>query len=116
MLSVLRISGQRATIKWEPITPDKAKGALVLFQIATQPSREEKCLPFHSNINHTTLHNYSLSEDNIMLINHTKKQSAVNITGLVPTEEYCVAMQVINGAGESGFSESLKLSCTNNNS
>ena len=38
-------------------------------------------------------------------------QSMATITGLLPNIPYCVAMQVGTSAGESGFSETLTLSC-----
>ena len=38
-------------------------------------------------------------------------QSEAVINGLIPTEQYCVAIQVSTIAGESGFSQVLTLSC-----
>ena len=38
-------------------------------------------------------------------------QSEAEITGLDPTKEYCMAIQVSTSAGESGYSHTLKAHC-----
>ena len=102
LLSVRRISGSSATVKWIPLTQDEVRGLLTSLEIAYQP------------VLNTTL-NCSNSEfvdsETVSVRDNLFEQNSANITGLEPNREYCIALQVRTSGGESGFSSSIKLSC-----
>ena len=106
LTSIDRVSGQSARLKWEPLTPDEARGILTLLEIAyyNEPLGEPDCATFNSVDSQIVRVEESLFE-----------QSTADITGLEPNREYCVAIQFSTSEGESGYSSSLKLSCKNVN-
>ena len=52
-----------------------------------------------------------VNSETIFVRKNLFEQSSGNITGLVPNREYCVAIRVSTSGGDSGFSNSIKLSC-----
>ena len=102
LLSVRRISGSSATVDWIPLTQDEARGLLTSLEIAYQP------------VLNTTLNcsNLEFVDSGILFVRENLlEQNSANITGLEPSREYCIAIQVRTSGGESGFSSSIKLSC-----
>ena len=100
LTAVERISGQIARIVWIPLSPDEARGLLTLLEVDyyEKPHSVSSCTsfdPLDSRVVHI--------EENLF------EQTTANITGLVPKNEYCVAIQVSTSAGDSGFSNILKL-------
>ena len=100
LTTVERLSGQTARVVWVPLTPDEARGILTLLEIIyyDKPSEELECTffdPTDSRIAHI--------EEKLF------KQTAANITGLIPNHEYCVAIQVSTSAGNSGFNNLFEL-------
>ena len=99
---VERLSGQTARIVWIPLSPDEARGLLTLLEVDyyEKPHGASSCTsfePLDSRVVHI--------EENLF------EQTTANVTGLVPNHEYCVAIQVSTIAGDSGFSNILKLPC-----
>ena len=83
---------------WIPLTPDEARGVLTRLQIAYQPADNGSCL----GIGEEGMELMTIEED-------IDTQSEALVDGLEATEEYCVAIQVSTRAGESGFSNILKI-------
>ena len=55
---------------------------------------------------------HSTNDSEVILMRESLfEQRTANITGLEPNSEYCIAIQVRTSAGESGFSNSIKLPC-----
>lgn len=103
LLSVRRLSGQHAMIRWIPLMPDQARGILTSLEITYEPTNGSDCSFLLNNS----------SDSNMVLVrqNLTFEQSTANMTGLEPNCEYCVAIQVSTDGGYSGFSNSIKLPC-----
>ena len=103
LLSVRRISGSSATVDWIPLTQDEAaRGLLTSLEIAYQP------------ILNTTLNCSNLEfvdSKTVSVRENLFEQSSVNITGLEPNHQYCIAIRVRTSRGDSKFSSSIKLSC-----
>ena len=100
LTGVERLSGQIARIVWVPLSPDEARGLLTLLEVDyyEKSHSESSCTsfdPLDSRVVHI--------KENLF------EQTTANITGLVPKNEYCVAIQVSTSAGDSGFSNILKL-------
>ena len=94
-----------AMINWIPLTQDEARGLLTSLQIAYKPVRDSECF------------NYNFIESEVVLVREDLyEQRTANITGLEPNQEYCVAIKVSTSGGESGFSNTVKLTrkTTNN--
>ena len=103
LLSVDRLSGSSATVDWIPITQDEARGLLTSFEIAYEPV-------FDSTLDCSNLE--FVDNETVMFIRENLfEQSSANITGLEPSREYCIAIQASTSGGNSGFSNSIKLSC-----
>ena len=102
LTAVERLSGQTARVVWVPLTPDEARGLLTLLEIDyyEKPLGVSSCTSFDP-MDSTAVH----IEENLF------EQTTANVTGLVPNYEYCVAIQVSTSAGDSGFSNTLKLPC-----
>lgn len=100
LTSVNRLSGSSARINWIPLTHDEARGILTSLEIAYEPVRDSDCLSHNAN-----------DSDIAFVRENLFEQRTANITGLEPSTEYCIAIQVSTSAGESGFSNSIKLSC-----
>ena len=94
-------------INWIPLTPDEARGLLTALDIAYKPVLDTTSIVDCSELelveSETTLMSEKLFEHN-----------SANITGLEPNREYCVAIQVSTDGGDSGFSNSIKLSRKSN--
>ena len=103
LTSVERLSGKTARIVWIPLSPDEARGLLTLLEIDyyAKPRGTSSCTSFGPMDDSQIVH----IEENLF------EQTTANITGLVPNHEYCVAIQVSTSAGDSGFSNILKLPC-----
>ena len=100
LTSVNRLSGSSARINWIPLTHDEARGLLTSLEIAYEPVGDSDCWAHNTN------------DSDVMLVRENLfEQRTANITGLEPSTEYCIAIQVRTSAGESGFSNSIKLSC-----
>ena len=100
LLSVDRISGPTAILRWIPLTQDQASGILTQLRIAYQLTETSECS--HFNVN----------EGDIMYLKgNLFVQSQVTLNNLKPDEEYCVAIEVSTVAGSSGFSKPLKIKC-----
>ena len=102
LTAVERLSGRTARVVWVPLTPDEARGLLTLLEIDyyEKPHGESSCTsfdPMDSRVVHI--------EEKLF------EQSNANITGLMPNQEYCVAIQVSTSTGDSGFGNILKLPC-----
>ena len=102
LISVDRLSGSSATVDWIPLTQDEARGLLTSLEIAYEPV-------FDSTVDCSNLE--FLDSETIFVRENLFEQSSANITGLEPNREYCVAIQVSTSGGDSGFSNSIKLSC-----
>ena len=101
LTSVNRLSGSSARINWIPLTHDEARGLLTSLEIAYGPVVENSdCMSHSPNDSEVALVREDLFE-----------QRTANITGLEPNTEYCIAIRVRTSAGESGFSNSIKLLC-----
>ena len=83
---------------WDPLTPDEARGVLTRLDIAYQPTPADGVC---SEIGDEDMEVMTMQED-------VDTQSEAEITGLDPTKEYCMAIQVSTRAGESGYSHTLK--------
>ena len=103
LTSVERLSGKTARIVWIPLSPDEARGLLTLLEIDyyAKPRGTSSCTSFGPMDDSQIVH----IEENLF------EQTTANITDLVPNHEYCVAIQVSTSAGDSGFSNILKLPC-----
>ena len=102
LISVSRISGSSGSVHWIPLTLDEARGFLISLEIAYKSTAESgsDC----SSYSFTDSEKAVLKED---LFN----QSTAKITKLERDHEYCIAIQASTNAGESGFSNSIKLPC-----
>ena len=104
----MRVSGQSATIEWISLTRNETRGVLITIQVAMLTKHlSQACLLLDldiSNDSYAETLQYNVTED-------VMQKSMITITSLEPTEEYCIAIQVINGAGKSGYSDPLQLSC-----
>ena len=96
----IRVTKDTMKVIWIPLTPDEARGVLTSLQIAYQPSLNGSC--------------DLLDEDDMQLMTIMEDidtQSSAVIDGLLASEEYCVGIQVITIAGESGYSDIIKAQC-----
>ena len=102
LLSVHRLSGSSATVNWIPLTHDEARGLLTSLEIAYEPVLD-------STLDCSNLE--FMDSETIYVRENLFEQSSANITGLEPNRKYCVAIRVSTSGGDSGFSNSIKLSC-----
>ena len=103
LLSVHRLSGLSATVDWIPLTQDEARGLLTSLEIAYEPVFDSTLMDC-SNLEFVDSETFFVRENLF-------EQSSANITGLEANREYCVAIRVSTSGGDSGFSNSIKLSC-----
>ena len=103
LLSVHRLSGSLATVDWIPLTQDEARGLLTSFKIAYEPV-------LNSTLNCSNLE-FVDSETVIFMRENLFEQGSASITSLEPSREYCIAIRASTSGGDSGFSNSIKLSC-----
>ena len=89
-------------INWIPLTQAEARGLLTTLEIAYEPVMD--------STSDCSSYDYMDSET-ILMRENLFEQSTANITGLEPTHEYCIAIQVSTSGGESGFSNAIKLPC-----
>ncbi len=100
LTTVVRISTSQAKALWVPLTPDEARGVLTNLTLAYQPANNGSC--------------YAIEEEDMQLMTieeNIDTQSEALIGDLYASLEYCVAIQVSTIAGESGFSNILKIQC-----
>ena len=100
LISANRLSGTTATVNWIPLTHIEAKGLLTSLQIVYGPLMDTQCS------------SYNFTNSNVVLVlEDLYEQRTANITSLEANREYCVAIQVSTSGGESGLSNTAKLSC-----
>ena len=102
LVSVNRVSGSLGSVDWIPLTPAEARGLLTSLEIAYKSAGE-------LGLNCSS-YSFIDSEKVIQRENLFEHSTAI-ITGLQRNYEYCVAIQASTSAGESGFSNPIKLPC-----
>ena len=99
--SAKRINETRGVINWIPLTRDEARGLLTSLEIAYAPATELGCPPnFATNSN---------DSETMLVTGNLFEKDTATITGLQGNLEYCVAIQVSTSEGDSGFSNTIKL-------
>ena len=96
-----RLSGTSAVISWTPLTQDEERFLVIALELAYEPVID-------SALNCSS---YNFTDSATILIRENFEQSTVNITGLEPHQEYCIAIQVRTSGGESEFRNAIKLPC-----
>ena len=102
-ISVSRLSGSSAMIRWIPLTQTEVERFLIIkLEIAYEPIIDSA----------TNCSSYNFTDSETVLIRENLlQQSTANITGLEPNQEYCIAIQFRTSEGESGFSNAIKIPC-----